>query len=463
MNNLKMEFLLLVRNRSIILLCFAYLLIGILALGFGVQRYYSEQNQIAELEARYQQDIADWKKKAGSEPIDSYRAGYAAYYLFNPVALTPSPWSALFSGERKENYVLQRVRLLAVNGQIHGSPIKNSEHSALGTLDVQFVWLYLMPLLIGLISVTCIADDRRLGRWPLVNALTSIKTLVARRLLIRFLLVSLLNLAIILLSLLLLPIGLLPIEIGSNLFWVIGALACYQLFWFLIAAVIIVSYLNAKQSILMLVGVWLITAWFIPAIHFNGSLNPDTYNAGIELLVNQRQDMNDSWDRDKQADFQQFLQQYPEWKDTTPLGNDFDWKWYYAMQKRSDDKVSELADQYLLSHSDGIWQWLSPTLMTQYFLEDIADTGSIDYQDWIEDVVEWHSRTQEFWFPYFYFDKQFDREHIGSVPEFLFNAETHSSVRFLLYWGLLFLLCFCLLTLSYQMTSAKVTSTSDCD
>ncbi|WP_019605822.1 DUF3526 domain-containing protein [Teredinibacter turnerae] len=433
MNNLKMEFRLLFRNRSVILLCSAYLMVGLLALVFGVQRFYSQQNQAIELEAQYQQDVAEWKQK-----VDSKGVGYAAYYLFNPVVFQPSPWSALFSGERKENLVLQRVRLLAVHGQIHGSPINNSEHSLLGVLDVQFLWLYLLPLLIGLITVTCIADDRRLGRWPLINAMSSVRALLTKRVAVRFALISLINILILLLACLLLPI-----TFGRDVFSIVLTLVSYQVFWFLISGLIILAFLNARQSVLTFVAIWVVSAWLIPSLHYSSSLDAETYNTGVELLVNQRQEMNDSWDRDKQADFQQFLSQHPEWKNTPALGDSFEWKWYFAMQKRSDDQVSKLADLYFQSkgHDSNRLKWLSPTLMTQTLFEDVANTSAADNQHWLQSVVDWHSKTQSFWFPYFFFDKSFDKEDLSAIPQFEFDQYDAHTTNLAVYWAVIIILC----------------------
>ncbi len=450
MNNLKMEFLFLFRNRSVFLLCSAYLMVGLLALVFGVQRFYSELNQAMELETQYQLDVAEWKQK-----VDSKGVGYAAYYLFSPVVFQSSPWSALFSGERKVNLVLQRVRLLAVHGQIHGSPINNSTHSSLGVLDVQFLWLYLLPLLIGLITVTCIADDRRLGRWPLINAMTSTRMFLTRRVTVRFVLISLINITILLVAWLLLPI-----TFGTKSLAILLALMSYQIFWFLISALIIWTFLNARQSVLTFVAIWVMSAWLIPALHYSRSLDADTYNTGVELLVNQRQDMNDSWDRDKQADFQQFLSQYPEWKNTLALGDSFEWKWYFAMQKRSDDQVSELADLYFQSkgHDGSGWQWLSPTLMTQTLFEDVANTSAADYQNWLQSVVDWHSKTQTFWFPYFFFDKSFNKEDLSAIPQFEPVEYDDRTINLTAYWAVIIMLCSVLLFLLDRfITHAKFT------
>ncbi|WP_444998072.1 DUF3526 domain-containing protein [Aliikangiella sp. IMCC44359] len=407
------ELRLLIRNRSVLLLSTAYLTVLALALFLGTYRFYKDHTDIEKLQLQYQTDIQLWKEK-----VNHKEAGYPAYYLFNPVSLTPSPWSALFSGERSENFILQRVRALAVHGQIHGTPIRNTEHSMLGSLDVGFVWLYLLPVLIGLLSVTFVANDRRLGRWPLLSTLANSKHLIINRLIVRFALVLSLNLIIFLATVFLLPISL--DQVTATIFFL---LITYQVFWFVIAGLITFFYLNARQSILSFLFVWIVSVWLLPAVHYNSQLDSKAYNTGIELLVNQRQDMNDSWDRDKKADFDAFLIKYPKWKPKLESSNSSDWSWYFAMQKMSDEKVETLAEQYFnyRTNTHSIWLWLSPTLVMQKAFEDLSNTGAKDYQDYLKQTIEWHKTTQDFWFSYVMLNKKINPESLERIPKFIYK------------------------------------------
>lgn len=426
MTRVAVELRLLIRNRAVLLLSVAYLVILTLALYLGAHRFYQDLYDIEQLQSQYQADVQVWKDK-----VNNKGTGYAAYYLFNPVSLKPSPWSALFAGERRENFVLQRVRVLAVHGQIYGSPIRNVEHSVLGLLDVGFVWLYILPVLIGLVSVTFVANDRRLGRWPLLAALANPQCLIVNRLIVRFAFVLLLNLIILLAAIVILPI---PVDLV--MVNVLFLLLAYQIIWFLIAGAIIFAYFNARQSILSFLLVWIVSAWLLPCVHYNSQLDSNAYNTGIELLVSQRQDMNDSWDRDNKVDFDAFLTHYPQWKRTSDSSDNSGWDWYFAMQKLSDDKVHALAEQYFAYriNTDSIWQWLSPTLLTQKAFEDLANTGAGDYQGFLKLTIQWHKMTQDFWFPYLLLGENFKPEYLDLIPKFIYASSSDISHE-------LFLLC----------------------
>lgn len=426
MNLVALELKLLCKSRAVVLLCAAYVLLAFAALFAGQQRFLQDTNAIEQLQAHYSADRQEWRKKAQARG-----AGYAAYYLSVPATFEPSPWAILFRGERAENDVFQRIRLLSVQGQIHGSPIRNVEHSVVGNLDVGFVWLYLLPVLIGLISVTCVADDKRLGRWPLLSALASAPSLVARRLALRFALVLWLNVAVLFVAVLSMPALL-----SSTLFKIFFLLFMYSVFWILVAALIIYFYLNARQSTLVFIGVWIFSVWMIPSVVYMSQLDSRTYNTGIELLAMQRQYMNDSWDRNKKMDFEEFIALNPKWQGGEPLGTGFEWKWYFAMQKASDQRVGALAESYFASRTQvqSIFKWLSPTLVAQRMLEDLSHTGAKDQQDYLKAIVQWHQALQDFWFPYFFYGKAFKAESIDGIPEFRFQAKNSSFLGLSLYW-----------------------------
>ena len=405
------------KNRTGLLLCASYLVLSLLAVFLGADRSSKEVDRIKQLEDHYQVDVQNWKKT-----VDTKGVGYAAYYLFNPAILTPSPWSFLFTGDREERLVIQRVRLLSVHGQIHGNPIVNSNHSILGHLDIEFIWLYLMPLLIGLISVTCVSNELRLKRWSLLRSLTSENTLITTRLGVRFGIVLFINLLVLITAIIALPI---PIDL--SLIKILMLLVLYQMFWFTCSAIIVLYYFNVYRSILSFVFFWLLSVWLIPSIYYANSLDSKTYNTGIELLIKQRQDMNDSWDRNKKKDFENFLKEHPKWKNTQKLKDGFDWRWYFAMQKASDNKINNLTEKYFASriHTGSVWMWFSPTLVIQKSLEDISHTGAQDYQNYLKSIIKWHGDTQDHWFSYLFLNKIFTPKDLDFIPKFRYKDETN--------------------------------------
>ena len=433
MNNIFLaEFRLFFKGRTNIWLLTAYFLLSIIALNIGIQNYENELQAYEKLELKYKHDLEKWMaKKNEASP------GYIAYYLAQPAFFIPSSWSVLFPGERSEKLNLHRVRQLAIHGQIHGNPIRNLEHSVIGYLDFSIIWLYILPLLIGILSVTCIADEKRLGRWLLLSSVASYRKIILNKLAVKFIIISLTHLIFLSIA-----VFLLKIPIDLTLVKITTLLTSYTLFWFIISATIAFMHLNGRQSILTFTTIWMCFSWLFPSLHYASKMSSDTYNTGISLLLDQRQSMNDSWDRDKKADLDKFLKKYPEWQNTEPLGEKFDWKWYYAMQKLSDDGVSKQVQRYYeqKSSANSFWSYLSPNLITQNALEDQADTSSTDYVEYLEGMTDWHSRTQNFWFPYFFFKKEYEFKILQDLQPFIFQANNKLFLKFIIYWSITLLI-----------------------
>ena len=430
MNNIFLaEFRLFFKSHTNIWLLTAYFLLSIIAVNIGIHNYEKELQAYEKLELKYEQDLEKWMEKKGEAS-----PGYVAYYLAQPAFFTPSPWSVLFPGERSEKLNLQRVRQLSIHGQVHGNPIRNLEHSVIGYLDFSIIWLYILPLLIGILSVTCIADEKRLGRWLLLCSVASYKKTILNKLAVKFIVISFIHLIFLSIT-----IFLIKIPTDMSLVKIIFLLTSYTLFWFIISTTIVFLHLNGRQSILTFITLWMCVAWLFPSLHYVSKMSSDTYNTGISLLLDQRQSMNDSWDRDKKADFNKFLKKYPKWKNTEPLGEKFDWKWYYAMQKLSDDGINKKVQSYYeqKSTADSFWSYLSPNLITQKALEDLADTSSTDYVDYLKGLTNWHSKTQEFWFPYFFFKKEYEFTSLKNLQPFIFEGNNKSFLKVVLYWSII--------------------------
>lgn len=393
------------------LLLGGYLLLMIMAVVLGHQRQQFELAGQAELQQHFKQKFVDVQQQ---ETVPD--AGYLAYSFFAPAHFTPSPWSALIWGERAEQLTSMQIRLLAIQGQIHGSPLSNTDHFAIGHFDLAFVWLYVLPLLIGLLSVTCLSDDKRMGRWALIASQIHRTTPFAiRRLGVRFLALALIN--SVFLSFVVLIMNL-PID--STLFFIWLLLMLYQLLWFVLSGWIAVAGEQGSRQLLSYLAIWLASVVVFPGLHYLSSLESQSLNTGINVLMTQRQEMNDSWDKHRNASFQVFLQRHPEWSNTAPLGESFHWKWYYAMQKQSDNTVAESVQQYYQqrSQADSPFKWFSPTLMLQETLKSLADTDNASHQHYLRQITRWHGQLQQFWFPFFFFDETLSKDDWQRFPLF---------------------------------------------
>ena len=319
--------------------------------------------------------------------------------------------------------MINRVRMLALQAQLYNEPINNTEHLRLSWLDLGFVWVYLLPLLIGFITVTRLADDKDTGRWRLFSANSN----VTERLLITRISASVALLFAINVLMLLTVIAFTPINFKLDAIWLCTVLFCYMLFWACVSYLISKLVKQASLSVLTFVIVWLCLCVAVPATRFTAQLDVSQSQKGVSLLLEQRQSINNSWDRDKQADLERFLSAYPKWQDTSKLGEKFDWKWYYAMQTLSDDAVMQYANDYERgireANSADIARIMSQVLNTDLLLSRLADTDRQSDLSMKNQVTAWYNLLKDHWYPYLFFEKTYSSDLIESAPRFHYKAD----------------------------------------
>lgn len=411
------ELRLLQRNRTFFVLLAIYTAAALLAIAAGKYAHQRTLDQHSQVETHYQTELDQWRARG-----EVLEAGYMGYYQFVPTAPITSPWAALFNGEGPEHNWNLRVRLLALYGQIYASEIQHYDNAVLGGFDLAFIWIYLLPIAIGLLCVNVLADEKNSGRWPLLRAqVKSVAHFLYGRLAVYFLLLTLLNGGILLVA-----TATLNIALDQKCLAIFGLLLIYQFFWFVIAGLIAHAGKNTGFNVLSYCGLWLFAALLIPGLHYLRQMNSEELNTGVEILLEQREQMNSSWDRDKNADFAQFLQNNPQWRDTGPLPEDFHWKWYYAMQSLSDTSVQEKVDQLKFMRLDayqsaGKWAWISPVMSLQQSLNAAAGTDGPAHQSYLDQVKNFHDEMKEFFYPHYFFEEPFPKEKLDKIPQFRFE------------------------------------------
>lgn len=442
MRFIQFEIRLLWQNRLFKWLMLAYLLAALLAIIWGQMSLQREYQQRAVSEANYQAELAEYRDDA---PLDPYAAGYLGYYQFHPVWQTPSAWSALIQGERSEAATHTRVRLLGLQGQLSNTATGNIAAMPIGKLDLSFIWIYLMPLLIAALSLNLLAEEKASGRWSLLaSQVANSGMLLTKKMLIAAGLLALVNLLILLVAVVLTDIRL------DGLWWQIAAvLLAYQLCWFLITGWIISLQRTAIFNSLLFISLWIVFAFVLPGLAYLYQTQQQQPAEHVSMVFDQREYMHDSWDRDKQADFDAYLQDYPQWQTTEPtLEKPFDWRWYYAMQHMSDvnveDAVAQFRDSRIRSHQIGEqFAWLSPVMRLQYNMNRLADTDMLASQTFLDQIGYYQQQLRDFLFAFYFFEKTFTVDDLADIPRFDYQPvssnNTFKTIFNLLLVGLFFI------------------------
>lgn len=417
------ELRLLLKRRGLIAILLAYALISIAALFSGVSSLESENGDREQLKHYSEKKI----NKYATKPDHTLKAGYVAYYGFMPTEHTVSVWAPVALGERLDNPTSLSIRLLGLQSQLNASELQQLDLRTFGAFDLSFVWIYLMPLVIGVLCMNLKAEEREAGRWAMLLAQAGTQyRLLGLKIYLRLGFVLLINLLVLLGLVVFVEIPL------DQRWWAVNVLLLlYLVFWATVCLLLITLDMSSVKNGLAYFAVWIVLTFLLPGVIYLVQADPTESRQNMNILFEQRQYMNDSWDQNKKADLNAYLQQFPEWSATAPLGEKFDWKWYFAMQHNSDLVVAEEVQAYRNHRIDSaeqltVFGWLSPVVILQRGLSRIADTDDLAYQNYLDQLAEYHAELRSFYYPYLFFANSFTTEDAGKIPRFDYRRQPFS-------------------------------------
>jgi ABC-2 type transport system permease protein len=401
----------LARDRGALLWIVLAFLLSVAATGFGIAEVREQRATIAALLKEDARDRAD----AISKQEDWGGAAYAAFHL---TYAPPSDFAFAALGQRDTAPWLHRVRMLALEGQIHEADTRNPDFGLIGRFDFAFLAAAVAPLLLILLLHDLRGGERVAGRHDLLVATAGKPSrLWLPRAGLRF---AGLALA------LLLPFWIGAAIEGAGLVTVLAATALVigaLLVWWLIVEAI--GWFRASPPVLLttLVGIWLTLALLVPAISRAAIEAATPVPDGAEILMLQREAVNDAWDIPKEATMTPFLARHPEWRELSAVEKPFEWKWYYAFQQVGDMRAEPIVSAYrdgrlARDRAAGLAAFLSPTALVERGFERLAGTDTramIAYED---RVRAFHSELRAFHYPLFFRDPPYDPAVFAQLPRY---------------------------------------------
>jgi ABC-2 type transport system permease protein len=204
---------------------------------------------------------------------------------------------------------------------------------------------------------------------------------------------------------------------GSAL--VIGAL----LIWWLLVELVARGKASPPVQLTGLVGLWIALALLVPATARALIEAHTPVPDGAEILMLQREAVNDAWDKPKAATMQPFLARYPEWQAWGAVDKPFAWKWYFAFQEVGDMQAEPLAKSWregrlARDKAAGIAAFLSPASLVERGFERLAGTDSratIAYED---RVRRFHAKLRAFHYPLLFREPPYDPLAFAKLPRY---------------------------------------------
>lgn len=399
------------RDRAALLWIVIAFVAASLAVGFGLGEVADQRATIDRLKTADQieravalEDHRDW--------------GSAAYYTFHLTYDPPSDFAFAALGQRDASPWKHRIRMLALEGQIYETDAANPDFALIGRFDFAFVIAILSPLLLILLLHDLRAGERASGRFELLSATSASGVGVwMSRAAWR---VGALGLAL-----------LAPVWIGSLVSGAgMGALTLATLavmlhlvFWWAVIAAVNARGWTAPVNLTALIGAWLALAIFLPATLKAGVDAAVPVPDGGDIILTQREAVNDAWDLPVAATMDPFLERHPEWAGHTDMESTFEWKWYYAFQQVGDQTAEPLSQAYRGGRERreqlaALLTWLSPPAKVERVFQSIASTDAQASARYEAHVRAFHADLRAYYYPGLFLEPPFTDQAVTSRPDY---------------------------------------------
>lgn len=409
MKSFKREFWFLSRDRVAVLWLILAIICASASIYFGMQEISSQQATIERLKAA---DIVE----RNISNRDHRDWGSAAYYTFHLTYDAPSEFAFAAIGQRDVQPWKHRVRMLALEGQIYEADAKNPDFALIGRFDYAFVIAVLLPLFVIFLLYDLRARERANGRFELLDSMSNSlwRTRAALRL-------SLLILMF------LLPLWFVSFTQGVSAGTVALAsliVVIYSLFWWAIIGSLAYRDRSNTFNLAVLIGIWFAFTVVVPAglkVAIDKSIAvPDSG----DLLLTQREAVNDAWDLPVEDTMQPFLQRHPQWANYTAMQSTFEWKWYYAFQQVGDQVVEPISQAYRSGRErrdnlSAMLSWLSPPAKVERTFQFIANTNLNTHLKYEDSIRQFHHDLRQYYYPKLFKGETFSNEALAKRPDYL--------------------------------------------
>ena len=344
--------------------------------------------------------------------------GGAAYYSFHLTYDPPSSLTFAAFGVRDVFPWKHRIRMLALEGQIYENDGANAELAQAGRFDFAFIVSVIAPLFLIILLHDQQAAEREAGRHDLLVATVGKeRELWLARSAVR---IGLLCVA------LLVPFLFGAVRAGSSTSGVtqVCLVVCgLLLFWAVICLWASKRPHRGPAIASGLVTFWILTTFVVPPIGEAIIERMISVPTGNEIILTQRETVNDAWDLPKHASMEPFVEQHPQWAEYASVKRPFEWKWYYAFQQVGDQTVQQLSttrrDAIAARDSAATWMaFLSPSSLVERALTAIAETNikaALAYQ---QKVRDFHAELRHFYYPFFFQDAEYDKSALANLPRY---------------------------------------------
>jgi ABC-2 type transport system permease protein len=374
---------------------------------------------------------------SGQEPPVPWRDPRSPYTVGGSMGrryayLPPAPLAPFSIGQSDLYPYYFQVSTASKQSFLNNYELENPENLLAGRFDLAFAVVYLFPLLILTLSYNVLSGEREQGTLAMVlSHPVSLRAIVFGRVAVRAAVVLALGLGFATTGYLL--SGSEGASPESLLVWM-GIVAAYCLFWFALSVLVNAFGKSSATNAMIVAAVWLVLVVIVPASVNLWVTTSHPIPSRVELVQAIREATNDANARAAQVMSRYFFD-HPEMvpKGQAPDPNDYQARSFAIREEVERAMVPVLAryDEQLLKQQAQVdrLRYLSPAIVTQEALNDIAGTGLGRYKHFLALVDRYHQEWRDFFVPKVFAKETLAAADYDRFPKFEFEEEPQAEVR----------------------------------
>jgi ABC-2 type transport system permease protein len=430
-----------------------------LVIGYGVYNGVAwVRFQQTTLDAARQEE-RDRHAKAKAEVVSIEQGGRPASSFTNPqfasvaagrtgpryATLPPAPLAALSVGQSDLYPYYFKVSSQSKQTFATNDEIENPGNLLAGRFDLAFVIIYLYPLLILALSYNLISAEREQGTLAMMMSQpVSLRSFVTGKVGLRALIVLGLAVGFSLLGFLFSGVSFGAEGVWLRLLLWIGVVAGYGAFWFALAIAVNALGKSSATNALALAGLWLVFVLLIPSLLNVAVTTAYPVPSRVEMIQATRRASAEATAKGSQL-LAKYFEDHPE----LTAGGQADPNDFYtrsiAVQSETERLIQPVIDHFdrqVLGQQTLVnrFRFLSPAVVTQAALNDIAGTSVSRYRHFLGLVDDFHQRWRAHFNPRIVQKVSLRADDYEAFPVFTFREEATGTVAGRVLVGLLGLL-----------------------
>jgi ABC-2 type transport system permease protein len=344
----------------------------------------------------------------------------------------PGPLAPLAIGQSDLLPYYFKVSTEARENIVAATEIENPNRLLSGRFDLAFVIIFLYPLLILALSYNMLSSEQEQGTLSLaLSQPVSLRTLVSGKVALRALVLLALLIAFSAVALLATRADLSAAGTGQRLTLWLAVVGAYGAFWFGLSIAVVSLGRNSTTNATMLASAWLVLIVMTPSLFNLAATTLYPVPSRVEMVQAMRAAQDEANKSGSQA-LARFYEDHPELAsgDAAQAMNDFN-----VVRVAVNDDVErrvrpvvnryeeQLASQQRMLNS---LRFLSPAIMMQGAVNDIAGTGSDRHRHYLAQVDDYHRRWRDYFVPKIFAKTQI--QDFDAIPRFEYREEATGVV-----------------------------------